>query len=169
MTENMLTPEKKQKIEEQILRLEELNKEHRQKILDEEKTSVVEDRMKGLAEFIQMKAFDAKRKIPSTVIDQYVEQIIFDKGVFTWILNPALGNQLQRLTIDTSGMKKNCSSQELLCRADTGTGCYRSEVVHRAQRKKILISLQRNSHCVYCVMGVFYMSLNDIAFSKGAC
>ena len=99
--------DKKQKIEDQILRLEQLNIEHRQKILDAEKDSIVEDRMKGLAEFIQMKAFDAKRKIPSTIIDQYVEQIIFDKGVFTWILNPALGNQYQRLSIDASGMKKN--------------------------------------------------------------
>ena len=71
-----------------------------------------------------MKAFDAKRKIPSTIIDQYVEQIIFDKGVFTWILNPALGNQYQRLSIDTSGMKKNQTSPKLLCCADTSTGCY---------------------------------------------
>ena len=69
--------DKKQKIEDQILRLEQSNIEHRQKILDAEKDSIVEDRMKGLAEFIQMKVFDAKRKIPSTIIDQYVEQIIF--------------------------------------------------------------------------------------------
>ena len=60
--------DKKQKIEDQILRLEQLNIEHRQKILDTEKDSIVEDRMKGLAEFIQMKAFDAKCKIPSTII-----------------------------------------------------------------------------------------------------
>lgn len=70
-------------------------------------TDKFEGRMKGLAEFIQMKAFDAKRKIPSTIIDQYVEQIIFDKGVFTWILNPALGNQYQRLSIDSYNMETN--------------------------------------------------------------
>ena len=121
--------DKKQRIEDQILRLEQSNMEHRQKILDAEKDSIVEDRMKGLAEFIQMKAFDAKRKIPSTIIDQYVEQIIFDKGVFTWILNPALGNQYQRLSIDTSGMKKNQTSPKLLCCADTSTGCDFEQVV----------------------------------------
>lgn len=117
--------EKKQKIEEQILRLEQINTEHRQKILDAEKDSIIEDRMKCLAEFIQMKSFDPKRKIPSTIIDQYVDQIIFDKGVFTWILNPALGNQIQRLSIETSGMKKSQPSPQLLCCADTNTGCYR--------------------------------------------
>ena len=120
--------EKKQKIEDEILRLEKLNIDNRQKILDVEKDGIVEDRMKGLSEFIKMKAFDAKRKIPSTIIDQYVDQIIFDKGVFTWILNPALGNKYQRLSMDTSGMKKHQGRLKLMCCDEATTGSYQSKV-----------------------------------------
>ncbi len=115
--------EKKKKLEEKIYELEQLNSEHRQKILEAEKESVTEDRMKALTEFIQMKAFDANSKIPSTIIDHYVEKIIFDNDVFTWILNPALGNELQRLSIDASGMKKSKKIHELLCYAECCTGC----------------------------------------------
>ena len=80
--------------------------------------------MNGLTEFIKMKAFDEKSKIPSTVIDQYVEQIIYDKGVFTWILNPSLGNECQRLEMDTSEWKKGYITDKLLCRDTGSTGSY---------------------------------------------
>lgn len=83
------------KLEAQILKLEQLNDEEKQKTLDVSQGNTAADRMDKLSEFIKMKAFDESRKIPKTIIDYYVEQIIYDKGVFTWILNPVTGNKME--------------------------------------------------------------------------
>ena len=98
--------EKKQKLEEQIIKYEQLNSEYREKILDAERENSIGERVSRLSEFIRMKAFDEKAKIPSIIIDYYVERIIFDKGVFTWILNSKVGNLYSDLKINTNGLKK---------------------------------------------------------------
>lgn len=94
--------EKKQKLESQIEKLEQLNMEYRQKILDDEKETVVARRMESLTAFIKMKAFDENAKIPETIIDHYVDKIIYDKGTFMWILNPRLGNKVSSIKVDGS-------------------------------------------------------------------
>lgn len=120
---------KKQKLDDQIISLEQINSEYRSKILDAERMNTMADRMERLSEFIQMKAFNEKSKIPSTIIDYYVERIIFDKGEFTWILNPGLGNQYSNLKFDTNGLKKKQSINNAMCRVEHSTGCAEQQVI----------------------------------------
>lgn len=51
-----------------------------------------------------MTAFDAKAKILDTVIDNFVDQIVFDHGAFIWYLNPVYGNEVYKQ--DASDWKK---------------------------------------------------------------
>lgn len=116
--------EKKQKLEDQIENLELLNEKYKSNILDVERESSIAQRMEGLSEFIKMKAFETKQTIPMTVIDYYVEQIVFDKGIFYWVLNPKLGNSCSELKIDMNGVKKNMPINRTKCCVDGSTGCY---------------------------------------------
>lgn len=52
-----------------------------------------------------MQAFDPRVKIPETIIDAFVDRIVFDKGVFSWYLNPKLGNETFK--VGTSDFKKS--------------------------------------------------------------
>lgn len=121
--------EKKQKLEDQILKYEQLNNEYRQKILDAERENSTAERMKRLSEFIKMKAFDEKKKIPSTIIDYYVDCIIYDKGVFKWILNPEMGNFYTNIAIDAGGLKKNKHIDNSMCCVDSSSGSYQQQII----------------------------------------
>lgn len=79
---------KKKKLEDQILNLEKLNDECRQNILELEHIGAKDRRIDSLSEFIKMTAFDTRAKIPETVIDIFVDQIVYDHGCFIWYLNP---------------------------------------------------------------------------------
>ena len=114
--------EKKQKLESQIEKIEQMNMEYRQKILDDEKETVVARRMESLTAFIKMKAFDEKAKIPETIIDHYVDRIVYDKGTFTWYLNPRLGNKVSSIKVDGSSLKKTSILENATCHADSSTG-----------------------------------------------
>lgn len=124
--------EKKQKLESQIEKLEQLNMEYRQKILDDEKETVVAQRMESLTAFIKMKAFDEKAKIPETIIDHYVDKITYDKGTFTWILNPRLGNKVSSIKVDGSSLKKTSVIESATCHADSCTGSIKQSVGYRS-------------------------------------
>lgn len=82
----------------------------------------------SLAEFIEMNTLKKKTKVPDTIIEAYVEGIQYDKGVFTWVLNPKLGNEVSNIEIDTKKLKKNelfrdkINSTYYDC---CSTGCYR--------------------------------------------
>jgi hypothetical protein len=89
--------------------LEKLNTECRQQILENENNQLKMKRVEILSEFIKMKAFDMRAKIPETVIDYYVDKIIFDHGVFNWYLNPVLGNQT--FNPDTTDWKKTAAER----------------------------------------------------------
>lgn len=115
--------EKKSKIEDQILRLEEANTKCRQQLVDNEKEKLVTDRMESLTEFIKLKAFADKKTIPETVIDRYVSGIRYNKGVFTWVLDPRMGKEMSELTVDMNGVKKN--RLNLMYHDDCSTGCNR--------------------------------------------
>ena len=52
-----------------------------------------------------MKAFDPGAKIPESFIDVFVDKIIYDKGVFSWYLNPKFGNEV--FDMDTCDWKKS--------------------------------------------------------------
>ena len=65
-------------------------------------------RIDSLSEFIKMTAFDARAKIPDTVIDNFVDQIVFDHGAFIWYLNPVYGNEVYKQ--DASDWKKTASA-----------------------------------------------------------
>lgn len=56
-------------------------------------------------QFIKMTAYDARAKIPETVIDNFVDRVVFDHGDFIWYLNPTFGNEVYSQT--TSDWKKN--------------------------------------------------------------
>lgn len=96
---------KKKKLEDQISNLEKLNDECRQRVLELEDNGAKDRRIDSLSEFIKMTAFDARAKIPDTVIDNFVDQIVFDHGAFIWYLNPVFGNEVYKQ--DASDWKKN--------------------------------------------------------------
>ena len=122
---------KKEKIENSIEELEEANNEIKKSMLENEKESIVEKRMNSLAEFIEMNTLKKKTKVPDAIIEAYVEGIQYDKGVFTWVLNPKLGNEVSNIEIDTKKLKKNelfrdkINSTYYDC---SSTGCYSSKV-----------------------------------------
>ena len=119
--------QKKQKLEDQINALEQLNIECRQQILESEDDSLKVSRIESLSEFIKMKAFDQRAKIPHTLINAFVDRIIYDKGMFSWYLNPKLGNN--SFDFDTSDWKKSMSASLKNTLGDySSTGSYQRKV-----------------------------------------
>ena len=102
---------KKKKLEDQISNLEKLNDECRQRVLELEDNGAKDRRIDSLSEFIKMTSFDARAKIPDTVIDNFVDQIVFDHGAFIWYLNPVYGNEVYKQ--DASDWKKKQHLQSL--------------------------------------------------------
>ncbi len=115
--------EKKAKIEDQILKLEQSNVECRQQLVNNEESLLATDRMESLTEFIKMKAFAEKKTIPETVINRFVSGIRYNKGIFTWVLDPRMGEKLEELTVDMNGVKKN--RLKTMYRDNASTGCNR--------------------------------------------
>ncbi len=117
--------QKKQKLEDQIVGLEQTNNEYRRQILESEDDKLKQNRIESLTEFIRMKAFDPRAKIPDTMINAFVDRVIYDKGVFTWFLNPKLGNA--SFDIDTTDWKKSMSKSQKKTLPDLySTGSYSS-------------------------------------------
>lgn len=102
---------KKKKLEDQISNLEKLNDECRQRVLELEDNGAKDRCIDSLSEFIKMTAFDARAKIPDTVIDNFVDQIVFDHGAYIWYLNPVYGNEVYKQ--DASDWKKKQHLQSL--------------------------------------------------------
>ena len=117
---------KKKKLEDQISNLEKLNDECRQRVLELEDNGAKDRRIDSLSEFIKMTAFDARAKIPDTVIDNFVDQIVFDHGAFIWYLNPTYGNEVYKQ--EASDWKKKQHLQSLndktTSSACCSTSCY---------------------------------------------
>lgn len=126
---------KKKKLEDQISNLEKLNDECRQRVLELEDNGAKDRRIDSLSEFIKMTAFDARAKIPDTVIDNFVDQIIFDHGAFIWYLNPVYGNEVYKQ--DASDWKKKQHLQSLSDKCtlqtcpSTGRYCRWRKVEHK--------------------------------------
>lgn len=118
--------QKKKKLEDQIKKLEKSNNQYEQQISESGNDALRLERIESLGEFIKMEAFDPRAKIPETLIDAFVDRIIYDKGTFSWYLNPKLGNE--RFDIDTSTWKKS-----MLKKTNAGvvssSGSYRRETV----------------------------------------
>lgn len=120
--------QKKQKLEDQIVSLEKNNNEYRQQILESEEDKLKQNRMDSLTEFINMKAFDPRAKIPETVIAAFVDRIIYDKGTFSWYLDPKFGNET--ISFDTADWKKcMLKSIEKTSSENSSTGSYRQQVI----------------------------------------
>ena len=120
--------QKKQKLEDQINNLEKSNNECRQQILESENDKLKKKRIESLTEFIKMKAYDPKAKIPETLIDSFVDRIVYDKGMFSWYLNPKLGNEC--FDFDTTDWKKNMSNvQKKTKQGYCSTGSYRKQII----------------------------------------
>ena len=116
--------QKKQKLEDQIINLEKTNNECKQQILESEDDKLKQRRIESLTEFIKMQDFDPRAKMPETMIDVFVDRIVYDKGVFSWYLNPKLGNETFK--VDTTDWKKSMlKSQKKTLPAHNSTGSYR--------------------------------------------
>ncbi len=113
---------KKKKLEDQISNLEKLNDECRQRVFELEDNGAKDRRIESLSEFIKMTAFDARAKIPDTVIDNFVDQIVCDHGAFIWYL--VMRYISKTLPI---GKKQHLQSLSDKCtlQACPSTGCYR--------------------------------------------
>ena len=123
--------QKKQKLEDQIINLEKTNNECKQQILESEDDKLKQRRIESLTEFIKMQAFDPRAKIPETMIDVFVDRIVYDKGVFSWYLNPKLGNETFK--VDTTDWKKSMlKTQKKTLPAHDSTGSYRRETLIKA-------------------------------------
>lgn len=124
---------KKKKLEDQISNIEKINSECRQQILELEDNEAKDRRIESLSEFIKMTAYDFRAKIPDTVIDNFVDQIVFDHGTFIWYLNPAYGNEVYKQ--DASDWKKKQHLQSLsdkcTLQACPSTGCNQAGSVMR--------------------------------------
>jgi len=68
-----------------------------------------------------MTAYDARAKIPETVIDNFVDRVVFDHGDFIWYLNPTFGNEVYSQT--TSDWKKKQLSTASSDTKDTSYAC----------------------------------------------
>lgn len=139
---------KKKKLEDQISNLEKLNDECRQRVLELEDNGAKDRRIDSLSEFIKMTAFDARAKIPDTVIDNFVDQIVFDHGAFIWYLNPTYGNEVYKQ--EASDWKKKQHLQSLNDKAtssaccSTGSYCGKEKLgnnIYSSARESILLSL----------------------------
>lgn len=97
--------EKKQTIENQIAELQQHNAASKQQIQNSEGKEEQKHKVKSLEEFINMKAFDPEAKIPESLIEAFVDKIVYDKGVFSWYLNPKYGNEV--FDMDTKDWKKS--------------------------------------------------------------
>ena len=97
--------ERKEKLEAKINNLEQTNSNCKQQILESEDDSLKQKRIDSLTEFINMKAFDPRAKIPESMINAFVDRIVYDKGTFSWYLDPKFGNEA--INIDTSDWKKS--------------------------------------------------------------
>ena len=92
-----------------------------------------------------MQAFDPRAKIPETMIDVFVDRIVYDKGVFSWYLNPKLGNETFK--VDTTDWKKSMlKSQKKTLPAHNSTGCNCGKEklgnnIYSSARESILLSL----------------------------
>ena len=118
--------QKKQKLEDQIISLEKANIECKQQILESEDDKLKQKRIESLFEFAKMQAFDPRAKIPETMIDAFVDRVIYDKGVFSWYLNPKLGND--SFKVDTTDWKKNMlKAQKKTLPAHNSTGSDRKQ------------------------------------------
>lgn len=117
---------KKKKLEDQISNLEKLNDECRQRVLELEDNGAKDRRIDSLSEFIKMTAFDARAKIPDTVIDNFVDQIVFDHGAFIWYLNPVYGNEVYKQDASDWEKKQHLQSLSDKCtlQACPSTGIY---------------------------------------------
>lgn len=117
---------KKKKLEDQISNLEKLNDECRQRVLELEDNGAKDRRIDSLSEFIKMTAFDARAKIPDTVIDNFVDQIVFDHGAFIWYLNPVYGNEVYKQDASDWEKKQHLQSLSDKCtlQACPSTGSY---------------------------------------------
>lgn len=98
---------KKKKLEDQISNLEKMNNEYIQHILELEDNEAKDRRIESLSEFIKMTAYDSRAKIPDTVIDNFVDRVVYNHGEFIWYLNPAFRNEAYKQT--TSDWKKQLS------------------------------------------------------------
>ena len=118
--------QKKQKLEDQIEKLEQSNNECRQQILESEDDKVKQARIENLTEFIKMKAYDPRARIPEALISAFVDRIVYDKGVFSWYLSPMAGNAT--FDIDTADWKKSdFKASKAKHGAENSTGSYRKQ------------------------------------------
>ena len=120
--------QKKQKLEDQIISLEKLNNECKEQIVESNEDKCKQNRMDSLTEFINMKAFDPRAKIPETVIAAFVDRIVYDKGTFSWYLDPKFGNEAIR--VNTTDWKKcMLESMKKTLAYDSSTGSYSQQVI----------------------------------------
>lgn len=122
----------KKKVElnnQNIHELEEKIKLIRKQIEENDAQEDLNKRIVLLSEFIKMKAFSKKEKIPETIIEKYVEKIIFYKDDFEWYLRPAIGN-VDFLSVDTKNMKKGTHELEkTMCYVPSSTGSDKHETL----------------------------------------
>ncbi|SCY62733.1 recombinase family protein [Butyrivibrio sp. INlla14] len=119
--------DKKARLENQIEELEKQNTEYRKQITKDEDSDVQGNRMENLAEILNMKAYAKNKKVPDTIVDYYVYQIIYDHDVFSWYLNPKLGNEC--MAVDCTGFKRKAEIDKLMSTVHSGTGSYRRKAL----------------------------------------
>lgn len=119
--------EKKDKLEDQIRKLEKQNTELKKQLADSDVEDINTIKKNKIEELLKMRAANANSKVPESIVDVFVEQIIYYRGEFTWYMCfDSLTKDENVLNIDDSPeIKAHHKCKKKATDAPSRTGSYR--------------------------------------------
>lgn len=120
---------KKESMTTEIKSLREQNMILRKEIEENAEKDELNEKIEALSKFLDMDSFSRKEPIPETIIDAYVQKIIYDHGTFTWILSPGVCS-VPSVSLQSNGRAKKTDVPNVtMCCANSSTGSYQLRTV----------------------------------------
>lgn len=117
---------KKDKLEDQIAKIEKQNNELKKQMADSDAPDIDHIKRDKVRELLNMRAVSANSKVPDSIVDAFVEEVIYYQGTFSWYLNfdnPSdEGNVID--IEDTPEIKASRDLVQGTTNAPSSTGCY---------------------------------------------
>ncbi|WP_081676546.1 recombinase family protein [Butyrivibrio sp. NC3005] len=79
--------EKKDKLEDQIRKLEKQNIELKKQMVNQDVQDINTIKRTKIEELLKMRAVNENSKVPDSIVDVFVEKIIYYRGQYTWYVN----------------------------------------------------------------------------------
>ena len=118
---------KKDKLEDQIAKIEKQNNELKKQMADSDAPDIDHIKRDKVRELLNMRAVSANSKVPDSIVDAFVEEVIYYQGTFSWYLNfdnPSdEGNVID--IEDTPEIKASRDLVQGTTNAPSSTGSYR--------------------------------------------